>query len=509
MGPNGPVPPPATYSLAAGRLGAPALTFIALAAAVPLSVVTITTPLGYATRGVPFFPLTFLFVGLVLLLFAVGYAAMARRSPNAGALYSFIARGLGRPTGIGGAWLALLSYNALQIGLYGAVGPAAAPLLDSWFGVGAPWLAVAGGCWVVVTLCGLLRVELVGAILALVVLAEVAVITGYGAAGLLEPAGGRITGDTLNLSWSAADRPAVGLLLVVAAFGFIGFETIAVYGEESQRPRRSITRAAYASVVALALLYCFSAWALSVAAGPSQVGDLAAERGGELMFDLIGARLAPWAVTLGRVLLLTGLVAGMISLHHTIARYAFALGREGVLPSRLARTGARTSVPFHASAAQSAVAFLALVGAYAAGWDPFTQLYPWLTAAGALGVLVLILAASLSALLFLNRAANGEGAWRQFLAPALATILLGGLVYLAFAALPELLGVPAGHWLVVAVPAAYATAVAFGMSYGWALRRLRPITYAGIGLGGTAVVVAPAIPKPRAPGRHRAERVEP
>src|SRR4051812_32114860 len=100
MAPNGAVPPPATHPLAAGRLGAPALIFIALAAAVPLSVVTITTPLGYATRGVPFFPLTFAVSGLVLLLFTVGFAAMARRSPNAGALYSYIARGLGRPTGI-------------------------------------------------------------------------------------------------------------------------------------------------------------------------------------------------------------------------------------------------------------------------------------------------------------------------------------------------------------------------------------------------------------------------
>ncbi|MEV6494315.1 APC family permease, partial [Actinoplanes sp. NPDC051633] len=109
----------------------------------------------------------------------------------------------------------------------------------------------------------------------------------------------------------------------------------------------------------------------------------------------------------------------------------------------------------------------------------------------------------------LNRAPNDEGAWRRFVAPALATVLLGALVYLGFAALPELLGVPTRHWLVVAVPAAYGTAVLFGLLYGWALRRLRPITYAGIGLGGTAVVVAPAVPSPRSPGRHRPERVEP
>ena len=50
-------------------------------------------------------------------------------------------------------------------------------------------------------------------------------------------------------------------------------------------------------------------------------------------------------------------------------------------------------------------------------------------------------------------------------------------------------------------------AVLFGVAYGSALRALGPIVYAGIGLGGTAVVVAPAIPRPREPGAHRPERI--
>src|SRR5215208_2020936 len=124
-----------THTLAAGRLGASALVFFALAAATPHTVVAAVIPAAYARGDGSFVPLAFLALGLVLLLFCVGYAAMARRAPNAGALYALIARGLGRPVGIGAAWVALNSYNALQIGLYGAVGLAAAPLLDSWFGV--------------------------------------------------------------------------------------------------------------------------------------------------------------------------------------------------------------------------------------------------------------------------------------------------------------------------------------------------------------------------------------
>lgn len=502
------MPPPATHPLAAGRLGATALIFVALAAAAPLTVVTTTIPIAYAGDDVPFVPLLFPAAAVVLLLVATAYAAMARRSPNAGALYSFIARGLGRPAGIGAGWLALFSYTALQIGLYGAVGITAAPILDGWWGVSAPWWTVAGGCWIVVTLCGLLRVELAGALLALVVLAEVAVIAGFGAANLIDPADAGITAATLVPDdWSAVDRPALGLLLVVAAFGFVGFETVAAYGEETQRPRRSIARAAHLSVLGAALLYTFSAWTTGVATGPG-IADRAAEGGGELLFELVGERLAPWAVTLGRVLLLTGLVAAMISLHHTIARYGFALAREGVLPAWLGRTGARGSVPWPASLTQSAVALVLLLGVQAAGWDPYTQVYPWLTTTGAVGVLLLLLGGSLAALLFLNRAPDGEGAWRRLIAPALATVLVGALAYLAAVNLPALLGVPARHWLVIAVPAAYAWCLLFGVAFGLVLRAVRPVTYAGIGLGGTAVVVAPAVPQQRAPGAHRPERID-
>jgi hypothetical protein len=45
---------------------------------------------------------------------------MSKYIRNAGAFYSYIAKGLGKPAGLGAAALAVFSYNAIQIGLYGA-----------------------------------------------------------------------------------------------------------------------------------------------------------------------------------------------------------------------------------------------------------------------------------------------------------------------------------------------------------------------------------------------------
>jgi amino acid transporter len=494
---------PSPHTLAPGRIGAAGIVFFALAAATPFTVVATDVPAAYA-HGIPAVPLVFAAVGVVLVLFSVGYVAMGRRAPNAGALYAFIARGLGRPVGIGSAWIALISYNAVQISLYGLLGAAAAPLLRDWFGVSTPWWTVAAAGWLVVALCGLIRVEIVAAVLTVLVLAEVAVLTGFGTANLLEPAP---TGITTPTSFSGVDRPVLGLVLVVVALAFIGFETTAVYGEEARSPQRALSRSAYWVIGVSTVLYVATAWTTSVAVGPDRIAGTAQLRGSQLVFDLAADRLAPWAVTLGRVLLLTGLLAALISLHHTIARYMFALGRERLLPVWLGRTSLRTSAPRAGSLTQSLIAALVLAGCYYFDLDPSTKVFTRLSVGGALGILVLLLLASLAALLFLNRNPNGENVWRRFIAPALATVGLGTLAYLAFINVPALLGVSSDDPLTRTVPTVLAAELVLGMLYAVVLRGARPVVYAGIGLGGTAVVVSPNIPQQRAPGAHRPERL--
>ena len=64
-------------------------------------------------------------VAVVLAVFATGYMAMSRRITHSGAFYAFVTRGLGRPAGVAAALIALVAYTFLQVGLYGALGPAA------------------------------------------------------------------------------------------------------------------------------------------------------------------------------------------------------------------------------------------------------------------------------------------------------------------------------------------------------------------------------------------------
>ena len=88
---------------------------------------------------------------------------------------------------------------------------------------------------------------------------------------------------------------------------------------------------------------------------------------------------------------------------------------------------------------------------------------------------------------FFARDPRGETAWPRLIAPALAAILLAGIVVLAVLHYDTLLGVPAAATAAWALPASYAVIAVIGLAWGLILKTRRPQVYAGIGLGAHAV----------------------
>jgi len=436
---------------------------------------------AYAVTGITAIPIAFLAVAAVLGLFSVGYVAMARHITNAGAFYTYVAHGLGKPAGVAASLVAVLAYNALQVALYGGLGVAAAGL------AGGPWWAWALGAWAFVALLGVLRVDLNGRVLAVLLVAEIVVVLVYDAAALAHPAGGRISLATLSPAGLA--QPGIGAALVLAITGFIGFEAAAVFSEETRNPRRTVPVATYLAVALIAVLYAGSSWALSVATGADRVVEVARRDGTETIFNLAAAHLGPTVVHVGHVLFLTSLLAALLSFHNAVARYLFALGREQVLPAALGRTGRRTGAPTVASLAQSALA-LAVIAAYAAGGlDPLVQLFFWVGMTGGFGALALITVTSVAVVgFFARRRHRRETAWHTVVAPGLAAGLLAVILALAVANFATLLGVPPDDPLRWMLPAAYLVAAAAGVAWALVLRVRRPDIYRAIGLGANAVV---------------------
>jgi len=120
-------------------LGVPDLVFFIVAASAPLTAVAggqAATYLVTGNKGVAFF---FIPLGIVLALFAVGYAAMSRHVANAGAFYAYVARGLGKVQGVGAAFIAVIAYNAMQIGIYGLFGVALGSFMSGKLHITAEW----------------------------------------------------------------------------------------------------------------------------------------------------------------------------------------------------------------------------------------------------------------------------------------------------------------------------------------------------------------------------------
>ncbi|WP_326559630.1 APC family permease [Micromonospora sp. NBC_01796] len=480
-------------ALASGRLGIPSVVFFVLSAAAPLTVVAGVVTTGFAVTGVTGIPLAFLLIGAVLALFSVGYVAMARHTANAGAFYAYVSRGLGRPAGVGAAWVALIAYNALQVGLYGAVGAAAAPVLDQMFGIGEPrWWVIALIAWAVVAGLGVLRVDINGMVLAVLLLTEIAIIVAFDLADLLSPAGGSVSLETL--APSNLFVPGVGAILVLAATGFTGFESAVVFSEESKDPKRTVPVATYLSVAIIAGLYALSAWAMTVATGPDKIVESSQAEGVGLIFVLADGNLGGTFVSIGQVLFLTSVLAAMISFHNTTARYTFALGRERVLPALFGRTAPRTGAPRAASIAQSVLG-LVVIAVYAiAGWDPLVQLFYWGGTGGGFGVLLLITATSIAVIAFFARNPSGESGWHRMIAPGLATVALAAIVFIALDNFAILLGVAPDSVLRWALPAVYPVAAVLGVIWALVLRARRPEVYATIGLGPESATGGPVLP---------------
>src|SRR6187431_1257986 len=147
-----------------GRLGVIGIVFFVVAAAAPLVGMTGAVPVAIVLGNGAAAPGAYLVVGITLLLFSVGYAAMSQRVTNAGAFFAYIGRGLGRHAGVAAAFVSILAYVAVQLAIYGV-------FVSGEFGL-LPWWAWALIAWLLVTGLSLLSVDVGAKVLGVLMLLE-------------------------------------------------------------------------------------------------------------------------------------------------------------------------------------------------------------------------------------------------------------------------------------------------------------------------------------------------
>jgi len=433
-------------TLAANRLGIPGIVFFVVAAAAPLVGMTGAVPVAIVLGNGAAAPGAYLVVGLVLLLFSVGYSAMSHQVSNTGAFFAFVGRGLGLVAGVGSAFVSLLAYIGIQLAVFGFFGAVAAGQFDAELGLDLSWWVWALIAWAVVLVLSVLQVDIGAKVLGVLMLVEVLSLGLVAVVVLFQGGGPDGLGFGASFSpgkiFAGGFAGSAGIALAFAFASYIGFEATAIYAEETKDPKRAVPIATYTAVALIALLFALTSWAVVTGLGSDQVVDRVVEISSvdgvpltdpaAVLFAVADEYVGSWLATLMSWLVLSSLFAGLLAFQNSAARYFYSMGRAGVLPRVLDRVNGR-GAPVAGTVATSVVS-LAVIALFAiTDKDPVLNLFYWFSGLAVLAIVVVEVLVCAAVIVYFRREGTDRRVWNTLVAPALAAVglVLGGYLVMA------------------------------------------------------------------------------
>jgi amino acid transporter len=351
-----------------GAVGMVGVLFMAVANAAPITAMSFNTPIGAGYGNGIGVPAGFFFATIVLTIFTIGFSAMSKHITTTGAFYGFISHGLGQPWGMAAGLLATLAYVFFEGTLIGGFAYFAADTLKSMAGIEINWLVLAIGGMLLIWLLTYFDITLAAAVLGVTLVSEVILLVSFAVSVAIKGGpDGFMPGETVALQNAfknlgegaygtsvAAGTAALGIFF--AFWSWIGYETTAVYGEESRDPKRIVPRATLIAVIGLGTFYTLVSWMAMVANGRAQAVSVSASASPvDLWLVPVKENLGTLALDLYRVLLVVGSFACAMAFHNAASRYIFALARE--LPSaKWRRRIGTTHHKHHSPAVASSIA---------------------------------------------------------------------------------------------------------------------------------------------------------
>src|SRR5574337_457287 len=363
-------------------------------------------------------PLAVFIGGLTMVALGYVVAQFASRVHAAGAIYNYAAKAFGPETGFMGGWVYLFATLVLTIAIIAGVGGwitqfllmvgvLKAPVPYLWIGL------VIVECMVLfllsyfdVRISTRTQLWLVFASLTLVIVLALYVILRGGAAGQ----------SLVPFSFSAAGGlQGLTFGMIFAILMYTGFESAAVLAEETANPRRSMPVAIVGTVAAAVVLYMVVTYAYSIGFGFTEDGvKLWADPATPASFAMAGMYVGDWLVPLVFLAAIVDGFAVALGCLTTAARVAFAIARDGALPSILSRTHPTYKTPHIANGAVLALAFLVALG-FALAVPPadgaptaYTVEFGYLAGIGAIAIEVIYVFVSVAAIVWFRRELKQE-----------------------------------------------------------------------------------------------------
>lgn len=314
--------------------------------------------------------LSFLIAGLAAGLAAICYAELASAVPVSGSSYSYAYTTLGEAVAMGVAACLLLEYGVSTAAVAVSWSGYLNKLLSNVLGIqfphalsAAPWDAQPGfvnlPSIILLAMCAVLLIRgasesaKVNTIMVLIKLGVLLIFVVVAFTAF----------DESHLrDFAPFGAAGIGSAAGTIFFSYIGLDAVSTAGDEVKNPQHTMPRALIAALLTVTSVYLLVALA---ALGTQPWQEFAAQQEAGLATILDNVTRGSWASTI----LAAGAVISIFSVTlvtmYGQTRILFAMGRDGLLPSRFARVNTRTMTPVSntvivAIAASALAAFIPL-----------------------------------------------------------------------------------------------------------------------------------------------------
>lgn len=369
-------------------------------------------------------PLAFIVSMIGILLTASAVTQYSRKVASAGSFYGFVREAAGDRAGFLVGWFTFGAYLGASIGGGLICGAFISSIVEAHFDVQIHyfwWAALTFAAVVGFSIRGIRLSERISVImLSIEVLAIVVVVVAILAKG------GDSGFSSAPFSFEGTSLSGIRLAMVFGVLSFVGFEISATLAEETRNPLRSVPIAVLGCTVVVGLIYIIGSYAVVIGYGVDNADALATDASA---FDTLAQRYASPIRPLVDLILINALLGAELAIVNSVARVSFALGRDGILPTRFGAAHPTFRTP-HVALGTIGVAGVIVTGILAmSGVDGLTGYAYVSTPASLLLIVVFILANLMVWKLYRTRYPSEFNVVKHVVIPALgAAVMLIPLV---------------------------------------------------------------------------------
>ncbi|MBX4531493.1 APC family permease [Klebsiella pneumoniae] len=376
------------HHLREGSLGVKDIVFFVIAAAAPLGATIGAVPVVFSVGG-PSAPALFLVASLMILIFAVGLATFSRYIVSAGGFADIVKKGLGNTFGYTVAGIALLAYLSMLTGLYAQFATLFSDMIKTIFGENVPWQACILVALLFVGVLGYKDIELSSSVLGLLMILEVLILLIFDAVVLFKTHWSSFSSIHEIFPFPDLNNSGSTVALLFAMCCFVGFESTTLYGEEAKKPHKTIPAATYVAVSLIGIFFILTTFCLNIAYNTQKVQDVATADLTNFVFSANTAYVGEWSTRIMQVLVVTSVLAVLLSFHNALCRYLFSLARHNFLNMNLSKVHPVYKSPHISSIVLTVMIGLIILLFVLTQADPINQMYMFMVGLGTLSIISL------------------------------------------------------------------------------------------------------------------------